>query len=330
VGYDRAARAKEQAGNLDGALADRTTQTAMIRRQLQSNPANAIWRQDLASALTSLGDLHSGKHETAAARVAFTEALGVARALVEEAPDDNARLFALSINLERLATHYRDADDQRLALLLYEESLALSRRLVDVMPDRFVAQKNLVIDLGKVLDTALEAGDTGRAIEVARERLAVLSEIRHSHPVFVADVVLAASRLAELESLQGDHAAAVDAYRPAVDLIRDEAENRPAWRNQLAIALGRLANWQLLAANRTVAAQSLVERLHLVERLAADAPDVWLREVAATALVLSELQPRDKAELVGKALKALETLQERGELDENDRKLLELATSQNR
>lgn len=328
IGHDRVAGIKQATGDLNGALADRTRQLELIRSQLQRNPQNAIWRGDLVNGLSKLGDLYSAMGEPDKARAAFSEALSVSRKLVDESPDDAARLYSLSINLERLASHHAETQNPAQAMPLYEEASALSRRLLDSMPDKLAAQKNLAIDLQNLIDTAVALDDLPKAVEAAHERLELLSGILQQQPAFVADVVAASTRLAELHIRQNRPAAAVDAYRPAVELIHAQTGTEPAWRADLALALARLADWQVQAGDRVAGQRLLDQRLDLVEQLADEKPAIWLREVAATALVLSDFRVDQRQALLSKAIQALDSLQAQAELNDNDRRLREFVEQQ--
>ena len=154
-------------------------QVEICRRLVALKPESRDYRGHLAEALNS--------HAIAAGtlnleREAYEEALGIARNLLKEAPDDPDSMHLVSRQLGNLGQLLQESGDLVLARVYFEEAHSLQLRVLGTTGDPIQEQRNLAVKLSNLGRVAFESGDMTEARFYLKEACDVLSGLVCRNP----------------------------------------------------------------------------------------------------------------------------------------------------
>lgn len=212
-------------------LAIRERLAALDRENLPRIRGIAVSHQLIGDALTATGDLH-GAVESYRSSVDFGEELALHDA------SNGQWQKELTIYKERLgeAEHARGEIPSTLKIMM--ENVAMLKELSSLKPDDPALFSRLVGALIRLGDYSVPAGDLDGALvayEEARERL--MGKVPPASPEGVRQLGAVLGKIAYLQQVRGDDAAAVDFYRQALaELSRaDRSDDALQWSRAMIL-----------------------------------------------------------------------------------------------
>jgi tetratricopeptide (TPR) repeat protein len=132
-----------------------------LRRLISAHePANTELRRDIPYSLDRIGNAKLGLDDSEGAELAYFEALGIRRELVNSVPDDARYLGDVGMSLAAIGDYYFARNDLKRALAFYEAAVDVRLQVT------VVSEKN---DLARVVLTKVET----RAADIRKQFLAV-------------------------------------------------------------------------------------------------------------------------------------------------------------
>lgn len=260
--------------------AERAAAEAVRLLRIHAAANRDVYQPELARALGRLAGALGARGRYQDALVQDREATAVCRELADRLPAVHEPQLALSLHNEGVALSRTGRHAE--ALERTRESAAVWRRLAEGDADAYSyrlahALTTLAVHLG-------EYGQAAEALSVAEEAVAIHERLAASDPG--PHRVLLAEALANLSgylSAVGRREAALDAAERAVEGLRQAAEDVPAVRPALAIALNKLGLRREDAGRQGAAIEALSEAVALYRSLVAAHPGLYEDDLAGVS-----------------------------------------------
>ena len=255
--------------------------------------------RSMATALLQVGDIFLMAGRTQDARKAYRQALDRFRALADQKRGDLQAQRDLCIAQTRMGQVDLQLADLIQAGQHLQAAMDLVGRLRDTRPDdtRLLRdQWALYVSMG---DLRLESGSPDDARRLFAQSLEVAGQLARrdaSNPLRQEDLAVSHKRLGDASLRLRDWAAARDHFGRAIKIDRSATgEATPARRRGLALSLGKAAEANLRAGQKTRAKGQCQQSLAILQELVKANPD-WFEaaaDLAAAAFTLGEIERED-------------------------------------
>jgi tetratricopeptide (TPR) repeat protein len=265
------------------------TEAQTIAQDLETqHPDNAEYRQALALAEETAGNVLFRQGDTPGAMTAFQASL-VLREKLTEAGDAK-----LSIQRE-LAQSHRAIGDMLFrqgklpeAMESYQTGFAIRKKLADDHPDDLAWQADLSVSYQKIGDILAAQGKLSEAMTSYRESLALrikLVQADPDNPTWQNELAHAYSSVGDMLVKQGNLPEAMKAYQPELAIVDRLAKSDPghaSWQSDLSSADVKVGEVLAAEENLPEAMKYYQASLAIRDRLVKSDPDnvIWERSIA--------------------------------------------------
>lgn len=266
-------------GRLNAAL-DEYKKSLNIARALSArNPTNSLWRDDVAVALTAIGDARFLVGDTKGALAAYEEGLAIKRKLSAREPDNAQRRRGVMLSLRRIGHIHLKAGNAESALEAYEEALEIIRKLTSDDPNNKQWRRDLALTTSSIGDVRFQAGNIDGALEAYEEALEIIRKLSAHAPnntQWQRDLVERFNEIGNVRLQLGDAKKAQEAYQEGLDVARALTSQDPdntTWRSDVAVSLSKLGDLRLQMGDAKGALKAYEEGLEILRTLSAQDPD---------------------------------------------------------
>jgi hypothetical protein len=280
---------RRSGGDRTGALAAYEESLAIRRKLAASDPGNAGWQRDVGVNLNRVEDERLEQGDRVGALAAAEESLTFMRKLAASDPGNVGWQANLVISLYKVSNasepaRARAALNEAIVIadaLARDNKLTAARRnwpqmLRDALaklPEQVQAewQRDTGVDLAKVGDVRLAAGDHAGALSAYEKSLAIMRKLAASdlgNAGWQRDTGVALLKVGDARLAAGDRAGALSAYEESLAIMRKFAgasgPGNTGWQTDLAVSLYKVS----IASEPAGARAALREALAIVEALA--------------------------------------------------------------
>ena len=157
----------------NGALEAALQALAIIEAISASNPADVMWRRDVAVSYNKVGNVQLAKGDLAAALKSYRDGHAIVEALSAADPSNAGWLRDLSVSYEHVGNVQQVQGDLPAALKSYRDSLAIMEDLSASFPGKTEWRRDLSVSYGHVGDIQLKQNDLPAALKSFRDSLAI-------------------------------------------------------------------------------------------------------------------------------------------------------------
>ncbi len=260
-----------------------------VDRLNQSAPDDYSLRRSRVAMFLEFGATYASAGESDDALNAYDQAIGVARQLLAERPDDLGVQRFLSEALQREGDlRYRIGKPAE-ALQALEEALTLDRNMVALADDPAI-WNHISVSLNDVGDLKRRGGDSAAALAAYSEGVDIGRRLVTADPGTVAwqqELAISLIHLADVKASMADVSGALAAYAEGLATWRAVAATDPGnllWLHEVGMALDSIGDIQLGDAQVAEAKASFDEAVEINRRLTRSDPGnrKWLGDLATS------------------------------------------------
>ena len=249
----------------------------ILRNRAEADPYP--WRKnDVASTLNNLANLHSDLTRYAEAEKEYKEALKIRRELARTNRD--AYIGDVATTLDNLAILHDDLKRYDEAEKEFQEALEIRRELAKNNRDAYIEYVARTLNNLAVLHDNLNCKD--KAEEEYKEALEIRRElVKNNRDAYITDVATTLNNLAVLHDDLKRYDEAEKEFQEALEIRRELAKNnRDAYIADVAMTLNNLAILHKNLSRYSEAEKEHMEALNIDQRLAESNRDAHIANVA--------------------------------------------------
>ncbi len=276
--YYQVAEIQRFLGQWDKAIETYRRQADLLTSLLADDPTNVAYRRQLAASHRFRGFVHNDQAKMAEALAAYADAAKLYEQLLQETPGETDIQAELANTLLNTAVSLSTKDNRDEIERIYTRMMELNRAIVKAAPDRTGFQSELALGLEGQVVFLLATGRAAKALDMAREVLAIRQRLLARGDLgntYVRYVARAHSNLARVLYALG-HLGAEQSYREAIGLMEKamkESPDTPFFRSTLADALAGLASILKDPSRQEEVEQLRRHVIGIAESLAEDFPE---------------------------------------------------------
>jgi tetratricopeptide (TPR) repeat protein len=325
---DEEARAHLALGSTDRALARHTRNLAIRERRAQAEPNRADYQRDLSVSYQRVGDLYRDLGQGEQAREAYLQSLAIFERLAQAEPGRADYQRDLSVSYERVGDLYRGLGHGEQARDYYLKSLDIWTRLGQAEPDRADYKKGVCVPLDRLGDLYSDLGQGEQARQAYLQSLAIAERLAQAEPDradYQRDLSVSYNKVGDLYSDLGQGEQAREFYMKDLAIAERLAQAEPDradYQRDLSVSYNKVGDLYSALGQGEQARQAFLQSLAIRERLAQAEPDRadYQRDLVVSHVRLGGPGEPNAAQHLGRAVKILEAMNERGQLMPVDEK----------
>lgn len=230
------------------------------------------------------------------ARAIALEALDVAEALADAAPESSNALRDLSVACNWLGDVEIKAGNLSAARDLCQRSLDVREELAMADPHSTQARRELSVSLEKLGNVEMQAGNSSAARNLYQRSLDVREGLAKADPDSAQvqrDLLASLEKLGNVETVAGNLPEAREYYQRSLDLYEHSANpDKALEKRDLFVLINKLGEVEMTAGNLSAAREHYRRALEVSEGLATVSPDsAWsLRDLSVSIGGLGEVE----------------------------------------